>query len=212
MTVLADLLPQTVVAHTTTHLNESGMMPEESRYIVTAVPKRRAEFATVRRLARQGMRELGLRDEAAILPGPSREPLWPHGVVGSLTHCAGFAAAAVALSSRIVGIGIDAEPAVPLSPDAANLVLRREEREWLADRDPEWSSAVFSAKETVYKMWQPLTGRWLDFQDAVIRPIDGGFEATLPSPLPLPSFPTAVRGRWSLRHGIWLSAIAIEAG
>jgi 4'-phosphopantetheinyl transferase EntD len=209
VTGLADLLPRAVVSHATSFLDETGMTPEEADYIAAAVPRRRAEFATVRRLARRGMRELGLHGEATILPGPSRAPLWPHGIVGSLTHCAGFAGAAVARSSRIVGIGIDAEPAVPLPPDAADIVLRREEREWLAEREPNWSAAVFSAKESVYKTWHPSTGRWLDFHDAVIRPIDGGFEAALSSPPP--GFPATLRGRWALRHGIWLSALAIEA-
>ena len=211
MTAFARLLPPCVAAHAADRLDETGMTPEEARHIAAAVPRRRAEFATVRRLARRGMRELGLPSDASILPGPSRAPRWPPGVVGSLTHCAGLAGAAVALADRILGIGIDAEPAAALPVDVAELVLRPEEREWLADRDATWSSAVFSAKEAVYKTWHPLTGRWLDFHDAVVRPVGDGFEATLRFPLPLPGRPAAIRGRWALHQGIWLSAIAIPA-
>lgn len=211
MTEFAELLPPTVVAHTTTRLDETGMTLEEVRCIASAVPARRAEFATVRRLARRSLRELGALGDPAILPGASREPLWPNGFVGSLTHCAGFAAAAVARSNRVVAIGIDAEPAVSLPADVADLVLGREEREWLPSREPRWTSAVFSAKESVYKMWQPLTGGWLDFHDAAIRPVAGGFEATLSSRASLPGLPTAFRGRWALHHGVWLTALAIGA-
>ena len=49
-------------------------------------------------------------------PGAKREPLWPAGVVGSITHCDGYRAAAVARATDLATVGIDAEPHEPL-PD-----------------------------------------------------------------------------------------------
>ena len=69
----------------------------------------RAEFTAVRVLARQALAKAGL-PAAAVVPGPSREPLWPGGIVGSITHCAGYRGRAIARTDVIAAIGIDAEP------------------------------------------------------------------------------------------------------
>ncbi len=63
-----------------------------------------------------------------IRPDSDRVPQWPAGVVGSMTHCEGYRAAAVARSDELTGIGIDAEPHRPLPVDALELVLRDDER------------------------------------------------------------------------------------
>jgi 4'-phosphopantetheinyl transferase EntD len=85
------------------------LFPEEEAVISQAVEKRRREFRTVRLCARRALRELGL-PPVAVLPGEHREPVWPPGVVGSMTHCTGYRAAAVAHSPDLVTVGIDAEP------------------------------------------------------------------------------------------------------
>jgi 4'-phosphopantetheinyl transferase EntD len=74
---------------------DAVLIPAEVAVISRAVEKRRREFQTVRHCARRALDELGL-PPAAIPPGGHREPLWPPGVVGSLTHCTGYRAAAVA--------------------------------------------------------------------------------------------------------------------
>ncbi|MGQ4485691.1 4'-phosphopantetheinyl transferase superfamily protein [Streptomyces sp. SAS_281] len=33
-----------------------------------------------------------------------------------------------------------------------------------------WDSVLFSARESVYKAWFPLTGRWLGFLDRAVLP------------------------------------------
>lgn len=45
-------------------------------------------------------------------------------------------------------------------------------------------------KEAVYKVWSPLTGRWLDYGDADVRlSPDGTFTVRLSVPIPLPAGP-----------------------
>lgn len=177
------------------------LRPDELAVVAGSVPSRRREFATVRACARSALAALGV-EAVSILPGPGGAPRWPAGFVGSMTHCPGFAAAAVARTTDLAGLGIDAEPNEPLPvgilPDVANL---GELVRWPSDahRPVHWDRLLFSAKEAVYKAWYPWTGVWLDPLDIAVdlRP-DGSFRAGLPSgAVAATQFPaTALRGRW----------------
>ena len=169
------LLPDAVVVVTAEPADEQRpLFPGEEARVAIAVPSRRAEFAAGRASARAALRTLGV-SETAILADERRAPLWPDGTVGSITHCAGFTAAAVASRRDIAMLGIDAEPRGDL--DDADLVLSDGERRRAAallgaDAD----RLLFSVKESVYKAWYPATGRWLDFRDvAVAVERDGSF-------------------------------------
>ena len=211
------LLPAAVVAvDTTVEAGEDGLFPEERELIARAVAKRRAEFSTVRACARQALAELGV-PPAPILPGPRRAPQWPAGVVGSMTHCTGYRAAAVARTERVVGLGIDAELDEPLPDGVLELIARPEELDHLTDlaaRQPgHWDRLLFSIKESVYKTWFPLTGEWLDFAGASVR-IDaaGRFRAALqvPGPLVAGREITAFDGVFAIGDGLVLTAIVVE--
>ena len=91
------------------------LLPEEEKIIAQAVEPRRREYAAVRSCARVCLGRLGY-GPVPILPGVGGAPIWPAGVLGSMTHCTGYAAAAVAPRPRISAVGIDAEPDAPL-PD-----------------------------------------------------------------------------------------------
>ena len=93
---------------------------------------------------------------APILPDIDGAPQWPAGVVGSMTHCAGYRAAAVTRSRALAGVGIDAEPHAPLPGAVHDVILREEERSHLltlaeARRELHWDRILFCAKEAVYK-------------------------------------------------------------
>jgi 4'-phosphopantetheinyl transferase EntD len=166
--VIAGLLPGSVRAvESFGELPGAALLPEEQALVERAVAKRRDEVTTVRACARRALAELGL-PPVPILTGPSREPLWPAGVVGSLTHCAGYRAAAVARRDDVAAIGIDAEPHETLPEGVLEHASLPEERAALAALPPgtHWDRLLFSAKESVYKAWFPLAGRWLGFQDA----------------------------------------------
>ncbi|MGW0791220.1 4'-phosphopantetheinyl transferase family protein [Streptomyces sp. NPDC002911] len=176
-----------------------ALFPQEAEVVAGAVESRQREFATVRRCARTALARLGVAP-GPILPareGPawaSRAPKWPDGVVGSMTHCDGYRAAAVARRSAIASVGVDAEPNAPLPDGVEDLVVLPEERgilERLVAAEPAiaWDRLLFSAKESVFKAWYPLTGRWLDFSDCVIEPDPdrGTFTGTLKVPGPVVS-------------------------
>ncbi|MCA6094699.1 4'-phosphopantetheinyl transferase superfamily protein [Streptomyces sp. SCA3-4] len=199
-----------------------ALFPEEEALIARAVAKRRNEFTTVRACARTALGRLGIAP-APIVPGQRGAPQWPSGVVGSMTHCAGYRAAAVARSSEVTAIGLDAEPNAPLPEGGVrDLVTRPEEHGWLARLQAErpevsWDRLVFSAKESVYKAWFPLTRLWLDFQDAVIE-VDAGqrtFSARILTPEPLRTATggrlSGFEGRWAVADGLIVTAIAVPA-
>jgi 4'-phosphopantetheinyl transferase EntD len=148
------------------------LFPEEEKIIAHAVEGRRREYAAVRSCARACLERLGY-EPVPILPGLGGAPSWPAGVLGSMTHCAGYAAAAVGPLSQISAIGIDAEPDAPLPDGVLDLIATPAERDRLPVAQPRpggpnWDRLLFSAKEAVYKAWFPLVGEWLDHQEAEI--------------------------------------------
>ena len=127
-------------------------MPMEAAAVALAVPKRQAEFAAGRAAVRSALAELGVGD-AAILMGNDRAPIWPPGLVGSITHSDGIALAALAPSRHCRGLGLDMEADTPLETNLLKTVCLPEERAWLATTDDplRWAKLVFSAKEAAYK-------------------------------------------------------------
>ncbi len=195
--------------------------PGEEHLIAKSVEKRRRDFIGARYCARQALAQLG-EPEVAIGKGERGMPLFPRGVVGSLTHCDGYRAAALAHRLRWRSIGIDAEPHGPLPEGVLDSVSLPAERTWLAGALPatglHLDRLLFCAKEATYKAWFPLTLRWLGFEDAHITfTIDddgssGGFHTELLVPgqttdggAPLQSFD----GRWLIAEGLILTGIAV---
>ncbi|GAA4806070.1 4'-phosphopantetheinyl transferase superfamily protein [Actinomycetospora chlora] len=219
-TALADLLPPAVVAVARTDDDPGAVLaPAEEAAVARAVATRRAEFTTARACAREALTRLGA-PAVAVPVGERRAPVWPSGVVGAITHCAGFRAAAVAWSAEVRSVGLDAEPHVALPDGVLRVVTDAGEQAALAalgrERpDVRWDKILFSAKESVYKAWFPLTGRWLGFEDAELRPApDGTFTATLrvPGPDVDGAELTGFHGRWAVRDGLVITAIALPAG
>jgi 4'-phosphopantetheinyl transferase EntD len=190
---------------------DAAPLPEEETLIEGAVAARRAEFATARACARQALRNLGL-SAGPILRGPKREPLWPPGIVGSITHCIGYRAAAVARADEVLTIGIDAEPHAAIPERVAARVLDDGERAWTAAAPAgiHWDRLIFSAKECVYKAWFPLTRRWLGFDEAsvTIDPAAATFRARLLIPTPA-GVPATFHGRYRVANGLVITAIAV---
>lgn len=192
------------------------LFPEEEALLARAVDKRRREFTTARFCARQALAELGL-PAMPLLRGPKGEPLWPPGLTGSITHCAGYRAAAVARTAAIRSIGIDAEPHGALPDGVLDVVSLPEERDWIHEFSRTapaiwWDRLLFSAKESVYKAWFPLARRWLGFEQAAITVHQGGtFSARLlvPGPRVGDSELREFAGRWLVRDGLVLTAIAL---
>lgn len=193
---------------------------EESSVGRQAAPKRRREFIAARQCAREALTRLGL-PPIAIPSGPRRAPCWPAGVVGSITHCVGYRAAAVAPLAIAASIGIDAEPHAPLPEGVIGVVVAAADRAELArllrtDDSTCWDRLLFSAKESVFKAWFPLTGRWLGFEDAAVTFDEQActFRAQLlvPGPRRDGASPlTTFSGRWLVRRELVITTVAVPA-
>jgi 4'-phosphopantetheinyl transferase EntD len=216
--VISDILPPEVVAEEAfCDRPDTVLFPEEEQHIARAVDKRRREFTTARACARTALGKLGL-PPSPIVPGHRGAPQWPAGVVGSITHCDGYRACAVARDREVVTIGMDAEPHAGL-PDgvlgAVSLPPERARVAALSAASPavHWDRLLFCAKEAVYKAWFPLTGRWLGFEDACVDfdPGSGTFDARLMVTGPVVNGKplTGFTGRYLTGHGLILTAIVI---
>jgi 4'-phosphopantetheinyl transferase EntD len=193
------------------------LFPEEEAAVAQAGEARRREFATTRACARTALQRLGF--PAVPLPtGRKREPQWPATVVGSLTHCTGLRAAAVARRADILSLGIDAEPHLPLPSGLLDRIgLPVEQTAVTRRRDGIcWDRLLFSAKESVYKVWFPLTHRRLAFSEARIdlhpdpgSPTTGEIRAELlvPGPVRRGRSLTAVCGRYAVRQGLLVTGV-----
>jgi enterobactin synthetase component D / holo-[acyl-carrier protein] synthase len=218
--VLDEVLPAcAVAAEAWQDLPTTPLFAGERRLIARAVEKRRREFATARACAHRALRQLGVGAQP-IGMGAHGEPLWPRGVVGSLTHCNGYRAAAVARSDRLRGLGIDAEPHLPLPSGLLDAIAGPGEIRALgelAHAMPEvhWDRLAFSAKESLYKAWFPLTRQRPQFHDAhlVFDPRNRTFSARLTVRRSTPEGPeeqeTAIAGRWLTNDRHILTAVAL---
>jgi 4'-phosphopantetheinyl transferase EntD len=213
--VIERLVPDTVVvASTREDLLEVELFAEEERSLGRAVEKRRREFATARDCARRALQGLGIAP-VAIRTGERGEPLWPSGVVGSITHCSGYRACAVAKAGDVSAVGIDAEVHEPLPDGVLEQVAFGRELAMVADRAAGvcLDRLLFSAKEAIYKAWFPLAERWLGFEDVELAiDVDGGtFRAGLliPGPMVDGTRLTEFRGRWRVDDGIVAAAAIV---
>lgn len=160
------------------------LVPEEAELIEPrAVAARQVEVRLGRSAARAALEALG-RPAVPILRGPHREPLWPEGVVGSITHADGLAVAALAPADRCAGLGIDLEHRDRHFDGLAEQVAHGDERAWLADHAPgsaaDATVALFSAKEAIFKALYPLAGEYFGFEAAHLTPeASGSFSAEL---------------------------------
>jgi 4'-phosphopantetheinyl transferase EntD len=197
---------------------ETKLYPQERAFIARATESRRREFATARACARAALARLG-QPPVAVLPGPGGAPQWPDGVTGSITHCAGYRAAAVVMTRDVASLGVDAEPneALP-NHGMLKLIALRDERvrlEELAHGVPGicWDRLLFCAKESVYKAWFPLARSWLGFEsaDIVINPHEGTFTGRLLVPGPLVNgVPlTQLNGRWLADKGLLATVVVV---
>jgi 4'-phosphopantetheinyl transferase EntD len=213
--VIEDIVPDSVVTvETAEELVETELFPEEEAAVGRAVEKRRREFVTGRACARRALEQLGF-GPTAIGSGDRGEPLWPAGVVGSITHCEGYRACAVASENDIASVGIDAEVHAPLPAGILESISSALERKRLTapGADAHMDRLFFSAKEAVYKAWYPLARRWLGFEDVdmSIDPGERTFRARLLVEGPLVDGKplTQFRGRWTANEGVVLAAVVV---
>jgi len=206
-------LPTSIVLVTTrTDAPDTSAWPAELAVVDGLPEPRRAEYITVRDCARQALARLGV-PPVAILGDPKGAPIWPDGIVGSLTHCRGFRGAAVARAGDVTVLGIDAEPEESLPPGIGQRIAT--DAEWSRielltrqDASVPWDHLLFSAKESVYKAWFPTTRVGLDFLAVDITlQTDGRGELVFLCPLPAEVAQLDWHLAWEAQDGILATAV-----
>lgn len=141
-----------------------------------AAPKRLGEFLAGRLAAREALRPFGLAG-CSVAIGAAREPLWPEGVEGSISHSrlAGEGVALCAVRPGKGGLGLDLEAWLEADQGAQLWPGIVDEDEWgrleagaraLGLDRARGLTLVFSAKESLFKGLYPRVGRYFDFLDA----------------------------------------------
>lgn len=211
---MKELMPDGVVVHETFGNLEGLLFADEREYAQGLVRKRKTEFATGRICARRALQELGM-EPIPILKGAWGAPRWPKGVVGSITHCRGYRAAAVGAVGEFMSIGIDAEPAEALPDGVLGQIATPSESSRLEQVQQELGRVpadrlLFCVKEAIYKAWSPVENVWLDFGQAEVCILrDGTFEARVDrSHSKVQNFPAQVKGQWkSTNNHVYASLI-----
>ena len=191
------------------------LLPEEEACLSPrAVEKRRREFTAGRVCARAALARFGIRD-FPLRSGPDRAPIWPPGMVGSLSHCRDYCGVAVARLGTVAGVGLDVEADQALDESIVRRVCTLTERARFAGLPgaaARWAIVVFCAKESVYKCHHPLAGTFLDFDDVEVGldPDAGRFVAAIhrargPNGEPTVPVVRTLSGRFA-RHGGYVFA------
>jgi 4'-phosphopantetheinyl transferase EntD len=174
--------------------------PQEAILVAGVSSKRRRDFTLGRGCAHEALAALGY-GEAVVGMGESAAPLWPAGVVGSITHTKGYAAALVAEARHFSGVGLDAERVGGVTENLWPRLFDTAERDHLLALDPAnrpvRATLFFSAKEACYKAWA-VKGALL-FREIHVAPEEGGFSATRAN--------EKLHGRYAVQGDLMLTAV-----
>lgn len=218
---IRDLLPACVEVALSDRDLPWGATPRELASVEGAVPARRAEFATGRALAHRALAAAGAPHRDLVRTA-SGAPAWPVDYVGSITHCSGFRAAAVAARRDVGALGIDAEPHRPLPTGVERLVSTASERREWPQQTGLWPGVVtFSAKEAAYKALAASGSGFLDFLDVRLeftglrqlgeKTWSGEFAAHLCVPARSAGLPASVGGSWLVADSLVFTAVVLPS-
>ncbi len=190
--------------------------PPNDAALNRAIEKRQREFSAGRAAAATALSRLDVSD-AVIAVGENRNPRWPDGIVGSITHTAGLAVAVVARQEKILGLGLDLEPTEAVKEALWESLFNPTEIKWLSEKNREqqarWATLIFCAKESFYKLQYPLTGQWVGFHEAdvTVSLETGEFLLTCLQPLVIEKLSrTRFAGRFASGPIFTLTAMHLE--
>jgi 4'-phosphopantetheinyl transferase EntD len=197
---------------------DPSRLPSAERIAIeNAVPGRAREFAAGRQAARQALARMGF-DGVTVLRSPERHPIWPNGVIGSISHSQKVAGAAVTRDDRLIGLGFDIEqPAVARPGDIVSKVMTADEIGQFGSRDEKLLAShlamVVSCKESAYKAVNPVIGEYFDFLDIEIELDETSrtFVARALAPLHSADWINNGRGHYGTLAGQIVTTFVVEA-
>lgn len=133
--------------------------------------KRKAEHLAGRQAALHALQEHGNRQIPDI--GPRRQPLWPDGFYGSISHCGTTALAVV--SREPVGVDLETCFSEAMCEELTDSIITAEEQRVLHASGLPYSLALtlaFSAKESAFKAFSFMTADLPGFAAARVVALD----------------------------------------
>ena len=186
---------------------EVGDFEMELQALGTVSDVRRAEFLAGRLALRRAQRQMGV-DPFPVLPGHDRAPIWPPGLVGSLSHAGRLAVAVLCRAGPQVFIGVDLEDDAPLNADLQDIILLDEERRAIHHHPDAGRMAklIFACKEAIYKAQYPVTEVLFGFDRVRVEvyPNSRAFVGYLLEKTGKLPAHTAFCGRYTLLDGLFL--------
>lgn len=156
-----------------------ALRSDEARLLPSpACTRKKIEFELGRAAAHLAMQRIGHQHSVRVLRGEGGEPLWPDGIVGSITHCYPWSVAVAAHAANLA-IGIDLESVKRIhGPDISYLICRNSELAWVQSGNGNFHerlAMIFSAKEALYKALYPLCRRYIDFMEVELSWLPPGY-------------------------------------
>ncbi len=154
--------------------------PEEISYVQDTVQKRQREFHAGRKLARRALHEIAQIDPP-ILMDKNRLPVWPPGILGSISHTNEYVVVAVGYRRLIANLGIDIAEENSVDCDLRSEILSVAE----ISSDPQSTidlTVSFSIKEAIFKSVFPVYLRYFEFTDIRIIRENTRFRAEICNP------------------------------
>ena len=175
--MLAKEFDDILIAVAEIKLCQGELNPDELSCVSEAVPKRVREFTAGRILARRTLSAMNVR-KSSILADENRCPLWPGGIVGSISHTDDRVGVALARANNYLSLGFDIEARGAVTSELQEIVLTKGEKARIEGNSvPDFATLVFSCKESIYKAVFPLVGEFFEFHDIEIDLTDEGFTA-----------------------------------
>jgi enterobactin synthetase component D len=146
--------------------------------LVRGQPLRRLHYAAGRYCARRALEALDPPGPACIVGrGVAGEPIWPAGIVGSITHSGTFVSAAAARAEDAQGVGIDTQELLTserMDRVMPTILLASEvQRATESALGPSlWTTVAFCAKEALFKCLYPVIGVRFYYAAAEVTSID----------------------------------------
>ena len=140
-------------------------------------PRRLLDFKLGRLCADLAHRQCVQRPLPELKVGARREPLWPVGIVGSISHGSSLVCAAVALSSEVRYLGVDLEEWGRVRPELGPSILADGELAGLtllgdSLDESELLTLIFASKEALYKALYPWVQIFFGFDAAKVRELN----------------------------------------
>lgn len=146
-------------------------------HLSQAVIKRRAEYLASRYAARVALASSGIVD-FTLENDADRAPMWPRGIIGSLSHTAQRAViiSAADRPQRLAGVDVEQLMKADNALELSEMIVSASELHHLRQCGLPLTTALtlaFSLKESLYKALYPHLRQFMDFHSAEVTKLDG---------------------------------------